>query len=77
LGQLNQRLEKEMDVPCSEPSRLPLRINSTTRVSFAYEITRIVFLVDASPSMTSTFGVTQTGSADEACCCCPLDRLPQ
>ena len=74
LLQLNQRLET-YDSPCCEPSRLPVRLNASTRVSFAYETTRIVLLVDASPSMTATFGVAQMKTSNDGCCC-PLDRLP-
>lgn len=42
---------------------------------FAYEVTRIAFCVDASPSLTSTFGVT--GGSYSNKCCCPLDNLPE
>lgn len=74
LVQLNQRLD-EVQLPCSEPSRLPLHLNSSTRVSFAYEITRVVLLIDASPSMTATFGVAAMDSSKDTYCC-PMDRLP-
>ena len=75
LVQLNQRLET-FQSPCCEPARLPVRLNATSRVSFAYETTRIVLLVDGSPSMTATFGVGQMESKKDGCCC-PMDRLPE
>lgn len=75
LVQLNQRLET-FNYPCCEPTRLPLRLNATSRVSFAYETTRIVLLVDGSPSMTATFGVAQMDSKKDSCVC-PMDRLPE
>ena len=74
LMQLNQRLDAS-DLPCMEPTRLPVRLNAQTRVSFAYETTRVALLIDASPSMTATFGVSQMESTDDGCCC-PMDRLP-
>ncbi|KAL7542994.1 hypothetical protein ACHAXR_012278 [Thalassiosira sp. AJA248-18] len=70
---------------CHQPRHLPLPLNPSTRVSFAYELTSIAILVDASPSLTSTFGMESTMCEfgeeksntpqmnDE--CCVPLDRL--
>eukprot|EP00977_Amphora_coffeiformis_P001909 scaffold362_cov176-Amphora_coffeaeformis.AAC.35 len=74
LVQLNQRLDTS-DLPCMEPTQLPVRLNAQTRVSFAYETTRVVLLIDASPSMTATFGVSQMESIEDGSCC-PMDRLP-
>lgn len=68
------RTESQEDILCYQPATLPLRFNPSTRLFFAYEITRIAFCVDASPSMTSTFGIN--GSAASSGHCCPLDRLP-
>ena len=49
---------------CHQPllSDWPLHLNFRTRVSFAYELTRMVFCIDASPTLTSTFG--NTGHSD-------------
>jgi hypothetical protein len=61
---------------CYQPHVLPLRLNPSTRVYFGYETTRIVFCIDASASLTSTFGNKATGtrkSNDTAIC--PLDRI--
>lgn len=57
---------------CHQPSHLPLALNPNTRVAFAYELTSIAILLDASPSLTSTIGVQCTLQDD---CCVPLDRL--
>jgi len=68
-------------VRCFQPPQLPLKINSSSNVVFAYETTRIAFVVDASPTLTSTFGfrgrgiVAGAASDSDASCCCPLDRL--
>lgn len=56
--------------PCHQPPTLPLRINSSSNVAFAYETTRIAFCLDASPTLTSTFGFKKSRNE-----CCPLDRL--
>ena len=73
---------------CHQPRYLPLTLSPNTRVSFAYELTSIAILVDASPSLTSTFGtpimMDDFGGFDEKkistpamddTCCVPLDRL--
>lgn len=74
LVQLNQSLEAVKHT-CCEPTRLPVRLNASSRVSFAYETTRIALVIDASPSMTSTFGIShRNASTDDFCC--PMDRLP-
>ena len=74
------------DIFCYQPASLPLRLNPSTRLFFTYEVTRIVFCVDASPSMTSTFGAAQGSSSSSPWTssnvtgngpCCPLDRLPE
>ena len=39
---------------CYQPRHLPLPLNPNTRVTFAYELTSIAIVVDASPSLTST-----------------------
>ncbi|KAL7554217.1 hypothetical protein ACHAWF_017632 [Thalassiosira exigua] len=74
---------------CHQPRHLPLTLSPNTRVAFAYELTSIVILLDASPSLTSTVGVSgmtcdledfgeEKGRAppptDDGCCV-PLDRL--
>jgi hypothetical protein len=62
---------KEEKFYCHQPSELPLKLNFHTRVAFAYELTRMVFCIDASPTLTSTFG--NTGHVDGAICA--MDRL--
>ena len=70
---------------CHQPSRLPLPLSVNTRVSFAYELTSIAVVVDASPSFVSLSeckydldlyraGGGNGGIAAEPCCI-PLDRL--
>ncbi len=69
------------DFLCYQPKLLPLRLSPSTRMFFAYEVTRIAFCVDASPSMTSTFGVNGSSLLATSSAfggpCCPLDRLPE
>ena len=65
-------IHTEKKVACHQPSQLPLRLSPTTRVSFAYEITKIAFCLDASPTLVSTFGVSHDDDS-----CCSLDRLPE
>lgn len=67
------KVHRERPTACYQPKKLPLRFNPSTRMFFAYEVTRIAFCVDASYSLTSTFGVG--GSSNNPCC--PLDRLPE
>ncbi|KAL3923663.1 MAG: hypothetical protein SGILL_001528, partial [Bacillariaceae sp.] len=63
---------------CYQPQDLPLKCNPSTRIYFGYEVTRIAFCVDASSSLTSTFGVMgRSGSWNRnKTPLCPLDRLP-
>ena len=59
---------------CYQPSALPLRPKPTTRVTFAYELTSIVICLDASSTVTSTFGnLGRHHSVDGAVCA--LDRM--
>ena len=65
---------------CHEPRRLPLRLNPASRLFFAYEVTRMVFCLDASPTLTSTYGGSTENSLDGgwsngAVACCPMDRV--
>ena len=63
---------------CYQPQDLPLRCNPSTKVLFGYEKTRIAFIVDASASLTSTFGVDASGSPSNSNDIgLPLDRLPE
>lgn len=64
-------LEEGSGFYCHQPRKLPIRLNFNTRVTFAYEMTRMVFCIDASPTLTSTFG--NTGHSDGAICA--MDRL--
>ena len=63
-----QEVKNEAKVACYEPPRLPLRLSPATRVSFAYEVTKVAFCLDASPTLVSTFGHDENA-------CCALDRL--
>jgi hypothetical protein len=72
---------KDLTVCSYQPNRLPLRLNPSTRVFFAYETTRIVFCLDASPTLTSTFGFgggsgTST-DRNNSSACCPIDKLTE
>ena len=67
---------------CHEPRRLPLKLNPASRLFFAYEVTRIAFCLDASPTLTSTFGMSSGnggGQNDSSMyddgSCCPMDRV--
>lgn len=75
---------------CHQPRHLPLQLNPNTRVSFAYELTSIAIVIDASPSLTSTFGMmdnfdivfgggeekkSNSSSTQDSNYCVPLDRL--
>jgi hypothetical protein len=67
---------------CHQPLTLPLKISSSSHVFFAYETTRIAFCLDASPTLTSTFGFSGRTPAHSSNNgggiiggCCPLDRL--
>jgi hypothetical protein len=76
------------DKRCHQPRNLPLTLSPNTRVSFAYELTSIVILIDASPGLTSTFGtqrmIDDYGGFDDKktsslsmndICCVPIDIL--
>ena len=59
---------------CHQPLSLPLRPRTTTRITFAYEITSMVICLDASSTLTSTFG--NFGSHPDADgAVCALDRI--
>jgi hypothetical protein len=64
---------RERRVFCHEPPNLPLRFNPSTRVFYCYETTRIAFCLDASATLTSTFGFGSSTKTERACC--PMDRL--
>ena len=67
---------------CYQPPSLPLRPKPTTRVTFAYEMTSLVICLDASSTVTSTFGnlgisppnSSSFGSGDDGAICA-LDRF--
>ena len=71
------RIRREKSTFSYKPAKLPLRVNPSTRMFFAYEVTRIAFCVDASPSATSTFGITGGSNIFglNSTVCCPLDRI--
>lgn len=48
----------------------PLMTTPQTQMCFAYEMTRIAFVLDASPTLTSTYGFSSTAAA-----CCPMDNI--
>ena len=66
---------------CYQPPSLPLRPKPTTRVTFAYEMTSLVLCLDASSTITSTFGNLRTAASrsssddGEDGAICALDRL--
>lgn len=60
-----QQVQQEAKVACHEPSHLPLKLSPYTRVSFAYEVTKVAFVLDASPTLVTTFG---HGMDNDACC---------
>lgn len=61
----------EAKVGCHEPAQLPLKLSPATRVSFAYEITRVAFCLDASPTLVATYG----NGLDDDGLCCAMDRV--
>ena len=66
---------------CHQPKSLPLRIAPSSHVVYVYETTRIAFCLDASPTLTGTYGFGSSSGRDRryggayAKACCPLDRL--
>jgi hypothetical protein len=66
---------------CYRPPSLPLRPKPTTRVTFAYEMTSLVICIDASSTITSTFGNLGVNASNSALdvsddgAICALDRL--
>lgn len=75
FNMLAQQVRQEGAVACFEPSQLPLRLSPGTRVYFAYEVTKVAFCLDASPTLLTTFGNGLGGGQDDACCA--LDRLEE
>ena len=65
-----QQVHQDAKVACHEPAYLPLKLSPYTRVSFAYEVTKVAFVLDASPTLVTTFGHKM---GDDACCA--LDNL--
>lgn len=59
---------------CYQPKHLPLPLNPSTRVTFAYELTSVAIVVDASPSMTAAMLLNQSSEPNDGYCV-PLDRL--
>ena len=47
-----EKLRQQRSLACYQPKKLPLPVNPSTRIFFAYEMTRIAFCVDASPILT-------------------------
>ena len=61
---------------CYQPPSLPLRPKPTTRVTFAYEMTSLVLCLDASSTITSTFGnLRSANDGEDNGAICALDRL--
>ena len=69
-----EKIRQDKVVACYQPTKLPLPLNPSTRVFFGYQVTRIAFCVDASQSLTSTFGVSGSLRSTN---CCPIDALPE
>jgi len=88
-GTLKRKRDKKLGAnsgtqrKCYQPRSLPLSLSPNTRVAFAYELTSIAILVDASSSLTSTLGIMDNfgGIGEEKSSipsndyCVPLDRL--
>jgi hypothetical protein len=70
----NKAIYHERKVACFEPKELPLRLTPSTRVVFGYQVTRIAFVLDASPTLTTAFPAVRN---DDSKFTCALDRLPQ
>lgn len=68
-------LREQHLIACHQPTRLPLRIASSSNILFAYETTRVAFCLDASPTLTSTFGFAGRPMDALDTACCPMDRL--
>jgi hypothetical protein len=74
IRDFNQRAElarKRLTSPYHQPLQLPLRLSPATRVSFCYEMTRMAFVLDASPTLVSAFG-----ASDSDAHFCAMDRIP-
>ena len=71
FNEMADTVHKMGPISCYAPRRFPLRLDHSTRLSFAYEMTRIAFCLDASPTLVSTYGDNPNLGY-----CCPLDRLP-
>lgn len=56
---------------------IPLKVTPGTRVSFCYDVARIVICVDASPALTSSLLTTRPirNNSRDFTCCCPIDNL--
>ena len=62
---------------CHEPAKMPLELSFGSRntgFSFVYELTRIVFCLDASSTLTSTNGNMAFMQSNDGCICA-MDRL--
>ena len=83
IEDFNSRADKVRDLSsnsserdsCYAPSKLPLQLTFTTRVAFVYELTRMVLCIDASPTLTATFGNLGTSQKHQDNTVCPMDRL--
>lgn len=82
----HKAMYQQRTLACYEPKVLPLRLTPSTRVMFGYQVTRIAFVLDASPSLTTAFGSsgssstsylddTNTSGSNNKFSCA-LDRLP-
>jgi len=77
IKEFNRRANKVRDMhsncpesdSCYAPPKLPLHLSFTTRVAFVYELTRMVLCIDASPTLTATFGNLKDNAV------CAMDRL--
>ena len=62
---------------CHEPAKMPLELSfgsRNTALSFVYELTRIVFCIDASSTLTSTNGNMGSLQPNDGCICA-MDRI--
>jgi len=60
---------------CHQPMKYPLHLSFNTRVAFAYELTRMVFCIDASPTLTLTLGNMGTDQQLDDDAICAIDRI--
>lgn len=69
-GGVQQQQQQQQRRRCYQPRHLPLHLNPNTRVTFAYELTSIAIVVDASPSLTATITSLNNNNMNSDSYCC-------